>query len=112
MPKTPSRHRSFSPKNKNDALDPVTFDLAGENFTAYPKLPGAVILEFISATDEGSATTAGALIKFLKDAMDDGNFSRLNAIFHDKEIMVEIEDIADIVSYLVEEYSDRPTEAS
>lgn len=109
-----ARHRTFTPKARNAVLEPVTFDIFDQHFTAVPKVQGIVLMELIEATEDGEKASIGALLGFLKSVLIDGDFDRLNALLHDTDPskVIDIEDIADIVGYLVSEYTSRPTEAS
>ena len=109
-----TRHRTFTPKARAASLEPVTFDLFGQIFKAVPQIQGIVLMELVEATEDGEKASVGALLQFLKSTLIDGDFERLNDLLHsnDPSKIVSIEDIADIVSFLVGEYTSRPTEAS
>lgn len=108
--KVQKRHRSFSSTEEQEQVLPLGFDLHGEDFDVYPEIQGAVLLEFIESTDDGNG--AAALLRFLKTVMPEGEWVRLDALLHDPVKITKLEKIAEIVSYLVEEYSSRPTTAS
>lgn len=95
-------------------LEPITFELIeGETFEAYPEVAGAVTLEFIAATSgDDSAKTAQGILNYLEASMDAKNFKRFNAIIHSPDHKIKIETLSEIVSYLIEERTSRPTEAS
>lgn len=103
--------KSFSSKAKK--AKPIPFELEGEEFEAYGAVSGAVLLEFIEATgSENPSETARGLLGYLRQSMNAENLERFNKVIHDPEINVEMETLSEIVSYLVEERTNRPTEAS
>lgn len=113
-----SRHRSFTTdtgsKDAVTKLEDITFDLHGETFTALPEIQGIALMEFIEANTLGGQATLGALIQFLKNSMDDVEYEKLHVLLmsKDKTKNTPIDVIAEIVAYLVEEYTSRPTPAS
>lgn len=109
-----TRHRSFSSSEEapKDSLEAVSFDLAGETFEAKPELQGIVLMDFLEASDGGGVTSIVAFKTFLKDTMEEAEFARLNTHLRTATENIDIEKIAKVVAYLVEEYTSRPTKAS
>lgn len=109
-----SRHRSFSSSEEapKEQLEPVTFDLAGETFAAKPELQGIVLMDFLEASDGGGVTSIVAFKTFLEESMEEAEYARLNKHLRTATENVDIEKIAKVVAYLVEEYTSRPTKAS
>lgn len=102
---TTRRSRSFAPKPKNTA--PLFIELLDVEYEAHSSIPGAVILEFAAASESGS--TAGVLMEFLGKAIKPEDFVALKKVLEDPEVSIPIDTIADMVSYLIEEYAgDRP----
>lgn len=108
---TIARHRSFTPKAQNKKIEPLTFELYGETFTAHPQIQGAVILEFISAGDD-AAGPAGQILSFFGSALEEESLARFTALIHDPEKIVDMELLTEILGWLIEEYTSRPTTAS
>lgn len=107
---SPRKTKSFTSSKKKD-VEPITFELEGETFEAYGQVPGAVLLDFISASSDESVGSAGAILGYLKSSMDVKNFKRFDKLTRDPEVLVELSTLADIVGYLIEERAaDRPTE--
>ncbi len=106
------RHKSFG-SPRNEELEPITFDLYEEEFTARPEIQGVELLRFshnVSSDDQEAVT--GALLDFFKTVLYDESYERLEELWHDPDRIVPIETLSDIVAFLVEEYTSRPTEAS
>lgn len=91
---------------------PITFELEGEEFQAYGSIPGAILLDFISSSDENSSATARGITDYLAVAMPTAEFARFDAFIRDPENNIELEVLSEIVSYLIEEQTSRPTKAS
>lgn len=96
-----------------EAAEPIVFELAGEEFEAYGDVSGAVLLDFISnyGSDNGS-DTAKAILNYLKDSMDAENYKRFQALIRDPKKLIKIETLSEVVGYLMEERSSRPSLAS
>lgn len=104
--------KSFSSSKEKAPVEPIEFELEGETFEAYGQVPGAVLLDFIAASsNEDSSGTAGAILGYLKSSMNKENFSRFDRLTRDPEKIIELQTLADIVAYLIEERTaNRPTE--
>lgn len=112
-----SRHRSFTTEvvtAESEDLGEITFDLHGETFVALPEIQGIALMEFIEANSKGGQATLGALRLFLQNSMDEAEYAKLHTLLSskDKTKNTKIETIAEIVTYLVEEYTSRPSQAS
>lgn len=104
--------KSFTTKNATKA-EPIEFELEGETFEAYGEVPGAVLLDFIAAaTKEDGGNTAAAIMGYLKSSMNKENYKRFDALTRDPEKVIQLQTLSDIVSYLVEERTNRPLESS
>lgn len=109
------RHRSFTSSNEDvTKLEPVTFDLHDEEFTAVAQLQGAILLEFIQKTENGGVATLSSLLTFIESALGEEEYKKFDKLIHDPnpEKNTDITVIAKIVEFLVEEYTARPTQAS
>ena len=91
------------------SLDPVTFKLHGEEFTCVRELQGKVLLDLVAdSSTEDPAKTAATLTKLFKTVLLDESYERFDTLLNDKEKIVPVETLAEITSWLIEEYSDRP----
>jgi hypothetical protein len=106
-----ARHKSFTPKNRKVAA-PLTFELYGETLEAWPELQGSTILEFsamFSSEDEGSSS-ATLILTFFDRALKPDSLEKFNKVIHDPETIVPAEDLAEIVGWLMQEYTGRDLE--
>lgn len=108
------RHRSFSskPKDGEKTVEPPTFDLNGQEFTGRPRLPGAVVLNFIASADDEGGAVAKQLLGFFDAALVPESLDRFKAVINDPDEVVELETLSEIVGWLIEQYTSRPTVAS
>lgn len=113
MANTTKRHRSFTPASVDQK--PITFDILDEEFEARPALPGAVILDFIASSgggDEGGGEVAKKLLGFFERALTPESHERFAVLINDPDKAVDLETLSEIVGWLIEEYTSRPTRAS
>jgi hypothetical protein len=104
--------KSFTSSVNKEKIDRIPFELLGEEFEAYGTIPGAVLLDFIGASDENSGATARGILVYLETALPASEFKRFDKLIRDPENNVELEVLSEIVSFLVEEQTSRPTTAS
>lgn len=106
-----ARFKKFTGGRDISEFEPLEFELNGVVFRAKPAIQGAVLLAFVrDASSEDGGDSAGALYNFLESALEAKEYERFDALLNDDKIIIDIEVIGEIVSWLVSEYSDRPTE--
>ena len=113
----PKRSRTFgsAPEEGTEPTEvaPLGFTLAGEDFEVFPEAPGIVLLEFIENQTSGtSGGTAKALLGLLRSVMVPEEWDRLNKVLHDPKNRIDIKTISEVVGYITEQYTSRPTSAS
>lgn len=105
------RHKKFMTKKKISDFQPLSFELNGEEFQVKSAIQGGYLLRFVSEADgEDGSKAANALWGFFEYCMEPAEYERFQKVLDDPETLVEIETIGEIVSYLIEEYTGRPTE--
>lgn len=105
-----ARHKKFHGGTKISEFEPLTFELNGSEFTCNPAIPGAALLNFVKDADgDSGGDSAKALFNFLKAAMPVDEYKRLDEVLNAPDVIIDIELIGEIVSWLVEEFSSRPT---
>lgn len=93
--------------------EPIEFELGGETFTAYGETPGAVLLDFAARSGGDSIQdTATAILGYLKSSMDSENWERFDKLIRDPAKNVPTSVLSDVVSFLIEERTSRPSKAS
>lgn len=100
--------KDFSKKRKV-----VQFQLDGELYVCYPALAIPTLQEVTKISADFSVDTAiEALSAFFHLVMPAEAAGRLSAKLSNKESPLEIDQAADIMQWLVEEYGMRPTKSS
>jgi len=98
---------------KVEERDEIKFKLYGEEFICYRAIQGKVLLEVAGGFDGGNTVNANDVIeKFFKAVLEPDSYERFNALIHDPERIVPVEDLGEITGWLVEQYSGRPTQGS
>lgn len=98
---------------KIENLDEIKFKLYNEEFTCYRAIQGKILLEVAGGFDgENTANANDVIEKFFKSVLEPESYERFNALIHDPERIVPVEDLGEITGWLVEQYSERPTQGS
>jgi hypothetical protein len=110
------RHKSFNVIDI-DTAEPLTFDIGGEEFSCYPEVQGKTILDVMRNAAEGDEDTRGVLmaisvLDFFKKVMPPEEYERFNKLMEDEKRIVPMDTLSEIMSWLIEEYTDRPTKPS
>ena len=89
---------------------PIVFRLHGEEFRCVPTVQGAVLMNMVSKADmENPSAAAAVVMDFFKQVLVDESWARFDALAHDKERIVSMETLGEIIGWLTEEYSgERP----
>lgn len=97
---------SGSAKNKGVKKDPITFELEGETIEAYPTVDGWTSLEFYrGVSSEEPSEKLGAVMTYIEASFDNKNKKLFLSAVKNPENGYELDDIVDIMNYLVEERS-------
>lgn len=97
-------HKSFtSPTGGED----VTFDLNGVTYHCRPRLPAGVTLD-VASIDAGVGT-AQRVGEFFDAALLSDDAQLFAAALRDPETVVPMETLREIIQWLVERYTGRPT---
>lgn len=119
MTEARARHKTFDVPDADDS-EPLSFDLkykSGEveTFNCYPEIPGKLLIDLMkpaAAADEDRAGVmmAVSVLEFFPQVMDEDEWARLESALNDRKRVVSMEQLSNIMSWLVEEYSERPTQ--
>lgn len=105
-----ARFKSFG-SPAADKSEPLSFELYGETFHAKPALQGKTLMRLIAKSDiNNAAESAGMIGDFFDVALLPEDLERFNALQDSDDKIVPVETLAEIVGWLVEEYSGRPEE--
>ncbi len=93
--------------------DPPTFTVAGREFKCVPEPPGGALADLFW-TFQGTETVlrAAGLVRFISACLPDAEAESFELVIHDKDTIIPIAVLHDIATWLIEEYTGRPTTPS
>ena len=107
------RHRDFGKPVLPEAMEPVSFDLYGQTFNCYKQINGVALLTFVrEANTEDGARATQAILDMFKRVMPSAEYERFMKLCDDPDTVVPVDTLSDIIGFLVEVYTDRPTDES
>jgi hypothetical protein len=114
---TADKDRNFSASGENTEegqKNPkvITVELGGETFTAKPFVQGIVLMDFLEASDGGGVSSVVAFKDFLKEALDEEEYAKLDNHLRTAPREIGVKEIAEAVGKLVTDFTSRPTQAS
>ena len=89
--------------------DPPTFSVAGREFKCLPEPPAGVLTDLVASAEGSPVTQTIALVGFIGGCLSDADAEAFQLLIHDKDTIVPLETLGDIVQWLTEQYTDRPT---
>ena len=106
------RTRNFGAAKSVSEFPPLEFVLNNDTFKCRPAVPGRVILQFVADADSDEGGKAAlAIDQFLKSSMVETEYARFKTLVDDPDTIVSMETLGEIVGWLVEEYTARPSQA-
>jgi hypothetical protein len=106
-----ARFKDFGSGGAGEKAEPIVFKLHDEEFTCRGEIPGKVILDLVSKSgSEDPAEAARIIEEFFSIVLESESLERFNILAVDPHRIVSMETLSDVVAWLVEEYTDRPTQ--
>lgn len=104
-----ARHKDFGTVGvfRPEELEEISFTLLGETYRCRPILPGSTLVRIIEATDGGNGVAV--INDLFREALDPADADRFFEVLEGTEYVVSIETLIEILQWLVEQYSQRPT---
>jgi len=106
-----TRTKDFGSSAKKINKSPITFTLEGEEFEAKKMLQGKVLLDFAQLSDDPNKAAA-AIPMFFEKVLLSESLERFSALIDSDDRIVEVETLAEIVGWLMEQYTNLPEEQS
>jgi len=105
-----SRFKDFGAPADGIAREKLSFQLYGEEFECVSVLPGKTLLNFaaISSSEDGGES-AKAINFFFEKVLVPESYARFEKLTEDTERLVTVETLAEIIEFLIEALTDRPT---
>jgi hypothetical protein len=106
-----TRFKDFGNGNVDPNAEPIKFKLHGEEFVCIPEIQGKVLLDLIAESTDTS-NTGTVMNKFFSSVLIAESHARFTSLVESQDKIVSVDTLSDIVSWLIEEYSNRPTSRS
>jgi hypothetical protein len=107
-----ARFKDFGSGDQDKPVEPLSFKLYGEDFQCKPKMQGKVLLDLVakSSGQDNPAEAAAIINTFFSLVLVPESYTRFDALVQSEDKIVDVEQLSSIVAWLVEQYSDRPTQ--
>lgn len=111
--KSATRHKDFGSPVNQDELEPVFFELYGQRFDCYKQIHGVTLLRFVKeANSDDGARATEAMLSIFERVLPKDEYARFESLCNDPETVVPVDTLGEIIGWLMEVYSDRPTKQS
>lgn len=108
-----ARFKDFGAPHNSEKSEKLTFKLYGEEFECYPEMQGKTLLGFVEmSTSEDNVQAIRAINTFFEVVLTPESFIRFDALAKDPKKIVSVTTLSEIISWIMEQYSDRPTQGS
>ncbi|TFG40365.1 MAG: hypothetical protein E4H44_00220 [Candidatus Aminicenantes bacterium] len=102
-----------APEPAMEGAAPITFDIDGEEVTAYPPTSGQMAMMIADQSEHRDvADSVAGIIDFCDGILDDKGKALLRRRLLDRDDPFDMSNIQDILEYLIEEWSNHPTQSS
>jgi hypothetical protein len=107
-----ARFKDFGSGNQDKPAEPISFKIHEEEFNCKPKMQGRVLLDLVarSSGQDNPAEAAAIINKFFSLVLVPESYARFDILVQSDDKIVDVEQLSTIVGWLVEQYSDRPTQ--
>jgi hypothetical protein len=105
-----TRFKDFGSGSGDSAKEPLSFKLYDQEFFCKPSLQGKVLLDLVkkSGSEDGVAA-AGVISEFFDKVLLSESIAPFNELLESEKI-VTVETLSEIISWLIEEYTERPNQ--
>lgn len=103
-----AKFKDFGVGPAQDAVEPISFKLHGQDFSCRAAVQGRLLLKLVASANDPIAG-AESINAFFKMVLLEESYDRFEALCNDTDTIVSVETLGEIVGWLVEQYSDRPT---
>jgi hypothetical protein len=106
-----SRFKDFGAGKSVEELGKLSFKLHGEDFQCLPAIQGKFLLDLASAASEDENLNSAKMINdFFSHVLTDESYERFLSLMEDKNRIVMVDTLSEIVSWLMGQYTNRPEE--
>lgn len=105
------RHKDFGSPFAASSDEPITFTLYGETIRCKSAMQGRSLIDFIAQSSQDDPSSAArAVLSFFDQAVVEEDHDTFNRITTGTETIVPMDTLSEIMDWLVEQYTGRPTE--
>jgi hypothetical protein len=105
------KFKDFGSGGTTGEKEPVSFAIHGETFECHPALQGKVLLDLVARSSGDDASEAAKTISmFFENVLSEESYKRFDTLLSHPDKIVTVEDLGEISAWLVEVYTDRPTQ--
>jgi hypothetical protein len=105
-----ARFKDFGSAIRMSELPPLTFELCEQTFHCRPALQSRRLLQFVKEADGDSGVSAGeAIHNFMETVIVPEDVQAWKNLLDSDEYIVDVALLGNVVTWLVEQYSGRPT---
>lgn len=106
-----TKFKDFGAGSKTEGKESISFKIHDEEFNCRQEMQGKVLLNLIAKSGgENPAESAQVIDEFFKTVLMPESYARFDALTQDPDRIVSMETLGEITGWLVEAYSDRPTQ--
>lgn len=107
------RRKRFASSRKAGTDDVVVLEVNDQEFKCNSRIPGMVLVDFISDMDEDDPKSMGDSLKnFFKEAIREDELERFNAYVRDPVNDIDLPLLAEMAGWLAEQFSGEPDTGS
>lgn len=108
-----TRHKDFGKAKSSEEYEPLSFTLEGQEFFCKPAMNGMTLLKFVREADsDDGGRSAAAMIDLFDKVLKKDDAVRFKELVDDPDVLIEMETLGEIVAWVVEQYTSRPTKES
>lgn len=107
-----TRFKDFGSGPDQNDVEPVSFKLHGEEFSCVKAIQGKFLIELISAANDetDSVGSLRMINNFFSHVLLSESYERFEKLVQDKDKVVPVETLSEIVAWLMSEYTNRPNQ--
>jgi hypothetical protein len=105
------RFKDFGDALRASSLPPLYFDLCGKRFHCVPAMQSRKLMKFVKRAEGSEGASAGEVIHdFMDSCIVADDQDAWSALMDSDEFIIDVQLISDIVTWLITQYSSRPTQ--
>lgn len=89
--------------------DAPSFSIAGHEFKCLTQPPPGYLLDVVAAASSEVDVQVSAVTSFIEGCLPESSVEEWRLVIHDKDTIIPLATLVEIVSWLVETYGQRPT---